>query len=179
MKFYIYNERDMTFHKISAWRYVVLFICLLTLMSISRSTDMKDVDEEREVSLISSTPTELKFSRENLMIVIERSGIRFPDIVFAQAVLETGHFRSDIFREGNNLFGMKVARSRPTTAIGEYSGHAMYDDWVSSVIDYALYQSAYLRKLKTEDQYYEYLSQHYAEDPEYVNKLKRYETTKR
>lgn len=119
--------------------------------------------------------SELKFTPDNLMIVIERSGIRFPDIVFAQAMLETGHFKSRIFVEANNLFGMKLARSRPTTAIGEYSGHAMYEDWVSSVMDYALYQSAYLRKLKTRDQYYEYLSQNYAEDPDYVTKLRRYE----
>lgn len=174
MKFYIYNDREMTFARVSIWRYVVLFVCLLTLMSISRSVD-KPTDSEREPTLIGIHSSELKFTDENLMIMIERSGIRFPDIVFAQAMLETGHFKSRIFVEANNLFGMKLARSRPTTAIGEYSGHAMYEDWVSSVMDYALYQSAYLRKLNTREQYYEYLSQNYAEDPNYVTKLRRYE----
>lgn len=68
---------------------------------------------------------------------------------------------------------MKLARSRNTTAIGEFSGHALYEDWRQSVMDYSLYQSTYLRKIRTEDQYLEYLSQHYAEDPNYVNKLKQ------
>jgi len=94
-----------------------------------------------------------------------------PDIVYAQAMLESNNGRSKIFRESNNLFGMKLAKNRPTTAIDEQFGHAYYSTWKASVIDYALYQSAYLRGLSKES-YFKYLSQNYAEDVEYVNKLK-------
>ena len=175
MQFYRYNKEDMTFTKVSIWRYVILFVCMLTLMSTSKSSKVTNPDYEREPSIVSIFTSDLEFNKENLMIVIKSCGIRYPDIVMSQSILETGSFRSSIFKEANNLFGMKLARSRPTTAIGEYSGHAMYDHWTQSVMDYALYQSAYLRKLKTREQYYDYLSQNYAEDPNYVTKLKRYE----
>jgi flagellum-specific peptidoglycan hydrolase FlgJ len=42
-----------------------------------------------------------------------------------------------------------------------------------SVLDYALYYSTYLYKLKTEGEYFEYLRQNYAEDPTYVQRLKQ------
>jgi flagellum-specific peptidoglycan hydrolase FlgJ len=38
--------------------------------------------------------------------------------------------------------------------------------------DYGYYYSRYLSGLDTEDEYYEYLSQNYAEDPRYVETLK-------
>lgn len=100
-------------------------------------------------------------------------GVMHPDIVYAQSLLETGGFKSHIFRSNNNLFGMKVARSRPTTAKGENNGHAYYDHWTKSVIDYALYQSAFLRKFKKESDYMDYISANYAEDPVYISKVRK------
>ena len=52
---------------------------------------------------------------------------------------------------------MKQARARATTAKGTQLGHAYYDDWKESVTDYALYQAAYLNKLRTEKKYLNYL----------------------
>lgn len=59
--------------------------------------------------------------------------------VFCQAAFETGNFSSVIFREQNNLFGMKLARIRPTTATGEQRGHATFKSIADSVKDYAIY----------------------------------------
>jgi flagellum-specific peptidoglycan hydrolase FlgJ len=115
----------------------------------------------------------IEFSPENLMAYIKMCGIRFSDIVYAQAVLETGGFKSMIFLESFNLFGMKVASSRPTTALSKSRGHALYDSWMMSVNDYALYQSAFLRDIRTSEDYLSYLSKHYAEDPAYVSKLRK------
>lgn len=112
-----------------------------------------------------------EFSVENLRNYIEELNIRFPHIVYAQAVHETGHFTSPIFRENNNLFGMKVARLRPTTALGTRRGHAYYTDWMNSVKDYALYQTSYLRHIRTEDDYFSFLGDSYAEDENYVQLL--------
>lgn len=99
--------------------------------------------------------------------------IRFPHIVYAQAQLETGNFTSHIFQVNNNLFGMREAKRRPTTNKGTENGHAYFDNWKESVVDYAFYQAAYLFKLKNEGEYWDYLGQNYAEDPNYVNKLKK------
>lgn len=67
---------------------------------------------------------------------------------------------------------MKVARTRPTTNKGEQYSHAIYNYWKESVQDYALFQAAFLRGIKTEQQYFEYLRYNYAEDSSYVDKLK-------
>jgi flagellum-specific peptidoglycan hydrolase FlgJ len=66
---------------------------------------------------------------------------------------------------------MKVATQRPTTNKGEESGHAYYDNWKESVVDYAFYQAKYLSNLKSENEYLQYLKQFYAEDPNYMPKL--------
>jgi hypothetical protein len=68
---------------------------------------------------------------------------------------------------------MKVATIRPTTNLGEQSGHAYYNNWKNSVIDYALWQCRVLNVIQTENQYYEYLYEHYAEDKSYVALVKK------
>jgi uncharacterized FlgJ-related protein len=85
--------------------------------------------------------------------------------------LETGHFSSRIFVENNNLFGMKQARARSTTAVGTQLGHAFYDNWKQSVMDYALFQNAYMNKLRKEKAYLKYLDKNYAEAENYDKKL--------
>jgi len=113
-----------------------------------------------------------KFTPEKFKTYMEELNIPHTDIVYAQAVLETGGFTSHIFRMNNNLFGMKVATIRPTTNIGEEDGHAAFKHWRHSVVDYALYASCYLTKMNREE-YLNYLSARYAEDPNYIVKVKQ------
>jgi hypothetical protein len=40
------------------------------------------------------------------------------------------------------------------------------------VYDFAFHQCRYLSNIKTEEQYFQYLGQNYAEDPNYINRLK-------
>ena len=68
---------------------------------------------------------------------------------------------------------MKQAVKRITKARYTQYEHAYYKNWIESLDDYALYSSTYLYSLKTESDYYEYLSQNYAEDSQYVVKLKK------
>ena len=67
---------------------------------------------------------------------------------------------------------MKVATIRPTTNIGEENGHAAFKNWRQSVIDYALYSSCYLTRM-TRDEYFAYLGSRYAEDPNYIMRVKQ------
>ncbi len=113
-----------------------------------------------------------QFSEQNLIDYLLEVRIPHPHIVFAQARLETGHFTSTIFLENNNLFGMKRAYSRPSTAIGMNRGHAKYESWQDSVIDFALYK-AYVAQGKTEKEYFDLLKRSYAEDPRYISKVKQ------
>lgn len=113
------------------------------------------------------------FSESNLYSYIIAIGIKYPDIVFAQAKLESSHFNSKIFRENHNLFGMKLPHKRKTTATGENRGHSVYSDWKSSVQDYKLWQDRVIHKLNTKNKYYSYLGKSYAADQNYVNLLKQ------
>jgi hypothetical protein len=112
------------------------------------------------------------FSEDNLQVLLERLNVRFPEIVMAQARLETGHFSSRIYLENNNLFGMKQAYRRPSTCKGIKHGHCYYDDWLDSVIDYALYQKVFLSHVQSHDEYLGFLGESYAQDPRYTKKLK-------
>jgi uncharacterized FlgJ-related protein len=114
-----------------------------------------------------------EFTPEKFKEYLKSLNIKHYNIVYAQASLETGNFKSKTFRISNNLFGMKQAKSRPTTNCGKYLNYACYTHWRESVIDYALYYSKYLSKFKTQKSLFNYLSKHYASDSMYINKLKK------
>ena len=114
-----------------------------------------------------------EFSEEKLIEKITELNFRYPHIILAQAKLESGHFKSTIFLENNNMFGMKEAKLRANLAKGTNRGHAYYDTWQDCILDYALYYSTYLSDIRTEGEYFEYLRQNYAEDPTYVQRLKQ------
>ena len=86
---------------------------------------------------------------------------------------ETGNLTSRFCREQNNLFGMRPARSRITTAIGEGNHMSVYRSWQESLADYSLWQDKYYKG----GDYYVFLKKHgYAVDKKYIQKLKRYKT---
>jgi len=78
------------------------------------------------------------------MSLLKRQGFteEMSKLITAQAGFETGNFTSVIFKENNNLFGMKLARVRKTTAIGENRGHAVYKSVEDCISDYWLYSKA-------------------------------------
>lgn len=118
------------------------------------------------------------FSEDLLKKAIYYERIKYQDIVLLQSQLETGHYTSDIFLNGHNLFGMKYPERRPTVATGTYKEHAKYAHWSDSVIDYALWQEYYFsRGYRIEDNNDNTLYLiilkciPYARDPRYVAKL--------
>lgn len=117
--------------------------------------------------------SEYIFTEDKMIKLCIDIGIRHPDIVMAQAKLETGNFTSKIFRENNNLFGMKLAKQRETTAIGEQYNHAKYSNWIQSLKDYKLWQDKYAHRYKSKKAYLRYLSKNYAQDKQYIHKLKQ------
>jgi len=61
------------------------------------------------------------------------------DEIYNHARRESGNFKSKVFRENNNAFGMRLPRRRTTTAVGRNRGYAIYDNWYDSVYDYWLW----------------------------------------
>ena len=100
--------------------------------------------------------------------------IKFPEFVFAQALLESGNFTSKLARIHNNLFGMKVPSKRETLAIRKSkSGYAVYSHWRDSVRDYLLFQEYIMKRHNTEKEYIAYISRRYSETPDYLIKVKK------
>jgi hypothetical protein len=112
------------------------------------------------------------FTEDKLVQQMGGMNLRFPHIALAQAKLESSRYKSLIFKENNNLFGMKEAKQRITLAKGTRRNHAYYDTWEDSVLDYAFWCATYANKCKTEQQFYTLLST-YAKDPMYESKLRK------
>lgn len=178
MKLYFYNDKDLHYQKINTIKVILLGLIFLVL------TYMFGVVKGRKDRLENLTPSEVEFivlnmadttrqfSQTKMINLMKELNIRYPHIALAQSLIETGHFNSKIFKENNNLFGMKQARTRVNTAKGTQYKHAYYDTWQESVYDYAFYQCRYLGNLYTEEEYMAYLGRSYAEDPNYVSKIK-------
>lgn len=175
---YKYNKDTLLFDDITKTVLLYFFggLILLTITAsviiLNRVNDIRYISEETKTLIIKENDTERAFTPEKLKAYLLELNLRFPHIVYAQAQLETGEFKSNIFKTNNNLFGMKEATSRPTTNKGTENGHAYYEDWRQSVVDYAFFSATYLSNIKTEDEYFQYLGANYAEDPKYVEKLK-------
>jgi len=112
------------------------------------------------------------FSKANLIVMLKEMNVKHYRVAYAQAVVETGNFTSRMFRLNNNLFGMKEATMRVNLARGTQYGHAYYNNWEESVTDYALWVAAYANRCRTKEQMYQLLEGYYAEDPNYISKLK-------
>lgn len=124
--------------------------------------------------LTSYTKTNDVLTKQNLWEEIKSLNIEHAEIVFAQAILESGHFNSKLFKINNNLFGMRLPKKRETTATGKNLGYAKYRDWTESVKDYALFQQFITRKKSyTQAEYYNYLDRVYCESSGYSSKLKK------
>lgn len=97
----------------------------------------------------------------DLMAVLEYYNVKHKNIVYAQAILETGHFRSKVCREYNNLFGLYNSRSKD---------YYKFNHWSESVVAYLNYIQY---RYKPPNDYYKFLEEiGYAEDPQYITKLK-------
>lgn len=178
---YTYCKESLSFKKVKPKQkhgiilglvFLVGYVTLTAMVSNAKQEGYKEaLDIPIESVNIILEADSNKFSQDNLVEELKKLNVRFPHIVLAQSILETGYWESRIYQENHNLFGMKQARARATTAKGTQLGHAFYDDWRSSVTDYALYQAAYLNKLRTEKKYLNYLDRNYAEAKDYDKKL--------
>lgn len=99
----------------------------------------------------------------NVYKALEHYNIQHPDIVYAQAVLETGNFKSRICKEYNNLFGLYNSH------INDYY---KFNHWSESIIGYADYIQYKYDSTYNNDYYLFLTSIGYAEDTNYINKLK-------
>lgn len=142
---------------------IILGIVMTLFTQRSISDTVKDsvvIDSAIVVPLETETPLFLdKSAKECLMDGLLYHGIQHPEIVYAQAVLETGNFTSKGCKYNNNLFGlMRKKRLRSF-------GH-----WNESIV---FYKERIQSRYDGKSDYYAFLKRiNYASDPTYVQKLK-------
>lgn len=127
-----------------------------------REITVKVVINDKELSFLSKSP------KEGLMEALLYYDIKHPEIVYAQAVLETGNFKSQLCVQHNNLFGLYNSRK---------SRYFKYNHWSESVKGYKnMIQYRYkedIKKPPNNEDYYNFLHRiGYAEDKDYINKIK-------
>lgn len=174
--YYKFNEQTLDFERTKITNKTLTGVgvaigLLLVLGFTSKPKDKIQTLSQEERLIVIREYNE--FSEQKLIEKIKQLNFKYPHIILAQAKLESGNFKSTIFLENKNMFGMREAKLRANLAKGTNRAHAYYDSWQESLYDYALFYSTYLYDIKTEEEYFGYLEQYYAEDPTYVQRLKQ------
>lgn len=105
---------------------------------------------------------------EGLMEALKYYGVKHPEIVYAQAVFETGNFKSNLCLEKNNLFGLYNSKTKRYYRFNHWS--ESIESYVNNIQD----------RYRPPNNYYKFLSDiGYAEDPNYIKKIKKIVNDKR
>lgn len=150
-----------TFNIILSVLVIVLFFLLLTVSRNNRTEDLDVYDRNTSIKLeqpeffLKEEPTS-----NAVLEALYYYQVEYPEIVFAQAILETGYFRSKICKEYNNLFGLYNTKKQD---------YCKFNHWTESIVGYLKYIQY---KYKAPEDYYDFLERiGYAEDPMYIYKL--------
>ena len=143
------------------WSIVILL--LLQIKNIVLATkdkpipviEVADTIINEQPKFFSQTP------KEGLEEALSYYGLEHKDIVYAQAVLETGHFKSKVYLNYNNLFGLYDSRNKD---------YYKFNHWTESIV---AYKEWIQKKYQPPDNYYAFLEEiNYANDAEYISTLK-------
>lgn len=144
-------------------------ITLMLLIAPAFWTDLMS-DEHDSLDDVISKYQDTPLNDVTLAFAIKETKIQHPEMVYRQAMLESGYLRSKLCTRSNNIFGMKRPRTRVTYANRKtvYGGYATFDSWVHSVADYKMWQGyavirsypSFLKKKK------------YSTNPKYISLLK-------
>ena len=134
---------------------LLIYICGFTNVKASTNVDYIIINNKK-VNIETLLP-----NAENMHKVCEHYGIKHPQIVTAQAVLESANFKSRIFKAKNNPFGLYNSSKKT---------YYSFPHWTASVKAYKLMIE---RKYKG-GCYYVFLKKiGYASDKNYISKVKR------
>lgn len=147
----------------------IAFMIGICIVSITFIYQLKDKAEPSNHNVtpppntIISIPVFMdKPAKEGLKESLTYYNIQHSDIVYAQAILETGHFKSVGCLEHNNLFGLYNSKTKR---------YYRFNHWSESVI---AYREWIQRRYKPPEDYYRFLSRiRYASDTTYIVKLKQ------
>ena len=145
--------------------YIITFFIgmLIGMASIWHYYTVSEVLEEEKESediCVKWRAEHFKLSKENLYSELVAQEIDYPEIVLAQALLETGNFKSYSCKVRNNLFGL----------MRKDGTYMEFDHWTNSVHAYKKYIQKYR---EVPNDYYKYLNDlGYVKDSIYIIRVK-------
>jgi uncharacterized FlgJ-related protein len=163
IKIYRVNKEQLDFQEVKYWKPLLVFFAVLILILLSsfisrEKTETKYIKTETEVNLVTNN----SFSRENLIKEIQRLPFKYRDVILAQCILESGNFKSPVFKQCNNLLGLREAKQRLTLATGTHLNHATFTTWKECLLDRLIFEAKYMHDL-SRSEYTTYLGKVYAE----------------
>lgn len=147
------------------WKeFCLLFIGIFIGVGIERhspsSLPKKVIIEKNDTIITKDTLYVMKvpLNEKNVLAELKKQKVPHAKIVLAQSKLETGSYTSKVCKTKNNLFGIR-----------KNNKYKSYKTWKESVSDYKKLISNRYKG----GSYYDHLIRiKYAEDPDYINKLK-------
>jgi hypothetical protein len=132
-------------------------VCVLWYQAIQRQCD----NINGEVASVVWRQNHFLLSQENLINELKAQNIEFPEIVLAQAIIETDSFKSYSCTSNNNLFGLR----------NEDGTYMAFKHWTYCV---AYYKSNIQNWTECPNDYYQYLNTlGYSNDSLYIHSLKQ------
>ena len=180
-------ERSRFWNSVFVFHFSVFFFILCSAdFSFTTGTSVQTVPHNR-------TPKaeQKPLTKESLRQELDIQHVICPEQVYAQILIESGHLNSFLVSRTNNLLGMRYPFKRQTTAIGIFlpdenivikgtqeelkkyrnkNHYAVYASWQDCVGDYKFWQD---NCFKLTERYLTFLGTYYAEDDQYVAKIKQ------
>jgi hypothetical protein len=177
-KIYVIGK-DMQIKNITPFLIISILLINALMFSVgyhSKETTNINMLTSTEEKIILIKANEIKnnnFTPKELREYLYDLNIKYPWIAYSQALIESAHFTSPVWRNNHNLIGMKKSTLRATKNKGTELNHAYFDNWKDCVDDYALWYNRYRICDLNEKQYMEFLQKNYAESTEYLKLLNK------
>lgn len=141
----------------------VILIVLLSLFTFSFST----VGSYRNTNIVYTNTSFLQEELNDsiLYLALVYYDVKHPKAVLAQAKLESGNYTSSLFKNNNNFLGLYNSKKKE---------FFKFDHWSDCIL---AYKNMIEYKHREGENYYHFLKRiGYAEDPDYITKVKRVES---
>ena len=163
------TDTQMTMYKLKFIVLVLNLIVCSTLLYLN-VTAIKDRGTDIKVLNNVYNPTEGS-PKDNLYDALVYAGVKYPDIAYSIAIVETGWFKSRVCTEYNNLFGMYDSKAKD---------YYKFNSWYKSV---EFYRDVIEKKYTSAEGYYKFLDRlPYSTTPgytEYIRKITEQQSKKR
>lgn len=141
---------------------VMLSVTILFILSSFRREVkfIPSVFKIHDTILVADSVLDIKLTEKEILKELIKQECILPNVAFAQMKIETGNFKSAICKENRNIAGIKTSKSKYVAGMNR--GHCSYRTYKDCIKDYVRIQNRYLKNIDGR----------YAENPQYVQKLK-------